>query len=103
MRSEIAVLLTGFAFLFGFLAGEAFPQHHYAAIVTQGGHALVLVDTATGKVCSPTRNAIDKSDTAAYIDSLTSDPSTPDSVKQGKDLLKRSNDLDATLGPACPQ
>ena len=48
MRKEIAWLLIAVALVAGFLVGRRFPAHSYAP--APGGFVL---DTTTGKVCSP--------------------------------------------------
>lgn len=48
MRKEIAWLLVAVAFVGGFFVGRRFPAHTYAP-----APAGLVLDTTTGKVCSP--------------------------------------------------
>jgi hypothetical protein len=55
MKITASLLLALIAFAIGFLAGRAFPAHHYQQI--QGA---VYFDSATGKACNPFKAAIEK-------------------------------------------
>jgi len=52
MRKEFVMLLIAAAFLSGFLIGRRFPVHRYIVWELPASPALLL-DTNTGKACSP--------------------------------------------------
>jgi hypothetical protein len=86
------------AFVSGFLAGRKFPPHNYVVASLEGKN-IVLLDTATGKICSPTRNIVEQRVTENTLRS----PDAADPAKLADELQKISEGMDTALGPRCPE
>jgi hypothetical protein len=86
------------AFAIGFVTGRRFPPHNYA-VASSAGKIIVLVDTTTGKVCSPTRNLVEDRVTQNTVLS----PDAADPAKLADQLQKQSESFDSVLGPRCPE
>jgi hypothetical protein len=98
MKTEIALVLIVVAFVSGFLAGRRLPLHNYAAVSSEAKN-IVLVDTVTGRVCSPIRKFVEQRVTESTLLS----PDAADPVKLSDTLHKQSQNFDIQLGPSCPE
>jgi hypothetical protein len=98
MKKEIALLLIVVAFVCGFLVGRRFPPHNYIVASSEGKN-IVLVDTTTGKMCSPTRNIVER----RVRENSLRFPDAADPAKLADELQKVSENMDTALGPPCPE
>src|ERR1700726_27405 len=100
MKKEIEFLLIVLAFASGFLVGRRRMRRHNYAVATPSGAAyIILVDTETGKVCSPMINLLKQRDEAEWLRSLPNKTT----AEATDEFLKQPDKYANQMFPPCPE